>query len=111
MRYRLDVGRPLGSLFSGLKPVAYRAIWQSGFREMVGDGFRLAFDNLGEFLLENLSKRRMDLGASALEQTGISGIAQECMLESINCLRNSAATEDQLRLNQLLECFIDLASG
>ncbi len=77
VRDGFDIGRALRGLASGLKPVADRFIKQAGFGQVLRQRFRLSFDKTGVFLLQYFRQHGVQLGATALEQAAIRGVAHQ----------------------------------
>jgi hypothetical protein len=73
MGNRLPVGKAFGRLLPCLIPVMDGLFGQCGVGQMAGKHFRTVGSDFRELLLKNMRDARVQLEASALEQTIVGG--------------------------------------
>jgi hypothetical protein len=74
MAHRFDVRRPRLRPQSRLQPIAGGLLADARFREVVGDQFRLCFDDLGKFCFHHFGNPMMEGLPLVLDQRAISRV-------------------------------------
>src|SRR5215469_15140792 len=105
-----NVGGAFRRILSCPLPAHNSFFGQTSLREMVGQGFWLAFHDFGEVILYRAGNRAVQVNATALQEAGISRISHQGMFETIDCLWRHPTTENQSRLDQPFKCLFQLCS-
>jgi hypothetical protein len=98
--------RALDCLLPSLLPVADSFLDEARQGAMVRHQLRSSLDVLCETLLEGLHNPAMKLLASAPQQTLVSSILNQSMLEDIGRLWRNASAEDEFGLSEPAQCVL-----
>ena len=82
-----EMGRPRRGMLAGLEPLVDRAFGIAGCGQVVGEEFRLAFDEIGEMLLQHCRNARVQLLAPGSQQGAIGCVLHQRVLKEIGRLR------------------------
>ena len=103
MADRFEVGKALGGMLAGFQPLIDRALGIAGARQMMGQEFWLALDEIGEILLQRRRDPSMQLLPPSAQQHVIGGVLHQRMLESVGGMRSSAAAKQQSCIAELTQ--------
>ena len=81
MGNRFVVGRTGRRVLAGLEPLTDRAFSVTGGGQMMGQEFGLAFDEIGEMLLQNGANAGVQFLASRAQQGAVGGVLHQRVLE------------------------------
>jgi hypothetical protein len=84
-------------------PVCDSLIQQPRLRAMMGEQLRLALGRFPKVLLQHLGNTAVQLLAARFEEGAVRRILNERVLEAVGSVRRSAAAEDQLGRDELVE--------
>src|SRR6202045_550252 len=101
MADRFEVGKALGGMLAGFQPLIDRALGIAAARQMMGQEFWLALDEIGEILLQRRRDPSMQLLPPSAQQHVIGGVLHQRMLESVGGMRSSAAAKQQSCIAEL----------
>ena len=96
---RLGIGKARDGDFAGAQPITRCLFEQPRLGQMIGQGFRLGLDEVREGLLDGAGDGGVKLNATALEQPGISGVADKGVLEAVSFAIQPAG-DDELGVPQ-----------
>ena len=109
MRDRLDIGGIFHRPPARLRPIGNRGSSETCRSEMVGHHFRLGFHRLREALFQTVGYLQVELLPASPAERFIGGILDQGVLERVRGLGRDAAHIDQLRPDQLVERFQEVA--
>src|ERR1700730_7391738 len=93
MGNRFDVSQSLRGMLPRPKPLINRALRIAGGRQMMGEQFWLALDEIGEMLFEPRRDARVQFLPSPAQQGRIGSVLHQRVLEQVGGVRSGTAAE------------------
>jgi len=93
MGNRFDVSQSLRSMLPRPQPLIDRAFGVAGSRQVMGEQFRLALDEIGEMLFQGRRDARVQFLPSPAQQGRVGSVLHQCVLEQVGGVRSDAAAE------------------
>ena len=95
MTDRLAVRRTLGGVLPRLQPLIDGPFGVSGSRQVMGEQFRLALDQIGEMLFQRSCGARVQFLQTPAQQGRVGSVLHQRVLEQVGGVGSRTATEQE----------------
>jgi hypothetical protein len=86
-----------------LQPLIDRAFGVPGSRQVMGEQFRLALDQIGEMLFQRRRDARVQFLPSPAQEGRVGCVLHQRVLEQVGGVRSGAVAEQQSRIPELIQ--------
>ena len=93
MGNRFEVSQSRGGMLPRLKPLLDRAFAVAGSRQMMGEQFGLALDEIDEMLFQRSCDARVQLLSSPAQQGRVGGVLHQRVLEQVEGVRSGTSAK------------------